>query len=473
MADQNYEKLASQILELVGGRENISLLNFCMTRLRINVKDKTLVHLDDLKKLPGVVGAQWSGEQLQIIIGQTVEDVYSAVCKVGGFHENEQINEMIDEDKNLGKKKFSFKTWFQNIIAVIVACVEPVFVVFTVGGILKLLATLLGPTIFNVLPEDSDIIVLLNLTGQVCFTYLGVYVAYSSAKLFKANIPIALIIACLMLSPGFTSIVESGKVFSVWGIPMIHADYSNSFLPTIMITWVQSKIEAYFKKIFPVSVRGLLYPVCTMVLMLPIALCIIGPIGTILGEWIADAIIALQNGLGPLATGLVGGLFPLLIVTGMHHALNSAAWVQWVKVGYDSCIYAGSYFMDFQLMSLCFAALIKCKKPETKALAWSCIATEGLGGISEPTIYGFMLKNKRNILNVFLGGFAAGLYIGFTHTNCYVFAPCGFFSVLAYSGGSVSNFVNGCIACAIAFIIPFVLSLIFGVGIEEETVENK
>ena len=204
-----------------------------------------------------------------------------------------------------------------------------------------------------------------------------------------------------------------------------------------------------------------------MLVMLPLSLVFLGPLGNIIGAGLANSILWLQNIFGPLATAIVGALFPLLIVTGMHHALNSAAMVEYVKKGYDSCIWAGSYIMDFKFLALCFASLIKSKKKENKTLAMSCIATEGIGGISEPTIFGIMLKSRKNILYVMAGGFFGGFYIGLMNVNVYVFAPSGFLSVFAYSGGSTANFVNGIIACIIAFVVPFTLALLFGLGIED------
>ncbi len=467
MTNIDYKELSQQILEFIGNKENIVHFTHCFTRLRFNIKNRELVNEKELSNLSGIAGFQWIGDQLQIIVGQEVEELYKIICDLGNIQTADKVDELIPEGEKQ-KKSFSIKSIFNTVVATITECITPVFIIFSVGGLIKLSVALLGSATFAVLPDDSDIIVLLTMLGDNCFRFLPICVAYTAAKKFDANIPLALILASLLLHPTLAEIVESGKPFTVFGIPMIATTYANSFLPTLLITWILSKVEKFFKKLFPTVIRGILYPLCTVLVMVPIALCILGPVGTVSGSAVATCIVWLKDTIGPIATGLVGALFPFLIITGMHHALNAAALVEYAKNGYDRCIWAASYIMDFQLMSLPFAALIRSKKPEDKILALSCITTEGFGGISEPTIFGFVMKSKRNMAYVLAGGFAGGFYIGLMNVNCYVMAPGGFWSFLAYSGGSSANLINGIIACAIAFLVPFTLALIFGFGNEKE-----
>ena len=465
--------MGNEILKALGGKDNIVYFGHCLTRLRVEVNDKTKVDTDSLKKVNGVVGFQWTSGQIQIIIGRDVEELYDRMCKDTGLQPQAMIDEVVEEDEKANK--FSIKYWMNKLVATITATITPILVVFTVGGLIKLIVALIGPAMLNLLPADNDLIIVLTMLGDACFRFMPVFIAYSAAKHFGANVPMALILACLLMHPTLIEMVDAGQEFTVYGIPVVATSYANQFLPSLLIVWILSKVEKFFKKIFPKVIRPLLYPLCTMLVMLPLALCVLGPIGTICGSLISSFILWVYDVFGPIATGLVGGLFPLLIVTGMHHALNSAATVDYALKGYDSCVFAGSYFMDYQLTALALALLIKSKDPQHKALAVNCIATEGLGGISEPTIFGIMLRNKKNIVYSFLGGFAAGFYIGLMGVKCYVLAPSGYIGVLAYAGGDIMNLVNGIIACGIAFIIPFVLAMIFGCEIEEvkETVKQE
>lgn len=457
-----YQDIAPRILELVGGKDNIALFTHCITRLRFNIKDRSLVNEEELKAVPGTFGCQWSGEQLQIIIGTEVNDLYQEVCRVGGFEEADAIDENLDE-----KKKFSVKGLFDSMIAAVTACVEPVFIVFIVGGFLRLIVSLLGPTTFNLLPWDNQFIVLLQTVGNVCFTFFPVFIAASAAKRFGANPMLAVMLACLLISADLAALMEIEGGFKVFGIPMMTASYQATFLPALIGTWVLSKVEKFFKNLFPAAIKGIFYPLCTVLVMLPLLLCVVGPLGTIVGDGIAAAIVWLQSVFGPVATGLVGALFPLLIVTGMHHPLNSIAFVEYTKYGYDSCIMAGSYFMSYQLIALCLVALYLHKKTENKGIAVSALTTIALSGISEPTLFGVMVKSKKAILFTALGGFAAGFYVGLMNVKMYTFSPEGIPAFLAYSGGDTVNLVNGIIASALALLVPLVLGLLFGLGIEE------
>lgn len=461
---KNYQAMAKQIIAAIGTKDNIITFTHCFTRLRFTLKDHGLVDEAKLKQIDGVLGMQWVGEQLQIIIGQEVEALYQTICD----QESLTTAPIEETNKEESPKKITPSSLISELVATITACITPIFMILTIGGLIKLLVALLGPATFGLLPEDHDLIILLTMLGDACFRFFPIFLAYTAAKRFNASIPLALLLACVMLHPTLEKIVATNTPFTVYGIPMIATTYTNTFLPTLLVTWVLAKVEAFFKKIFPSVISDLLYPLCTILVMLPLALCILGPIANILGNTICAFIMWLQDVMGPLATSLVGGFFPLLIVTGMHHALNSAAFVEYTSKGFDTCIFAATYIMDFQLTSLCFAQLIKAKKPTDKALAINCILTEGFGGISEPTLFGIILKSKRNILYTTLGGLVGGFYIGLMHVKCYVLAPGGFLGFLAYTGGSVANFVNGCIACVLAFVIPFVLALIFGMEDEKE-----
>lgn len=461
MKDNKFTELSKQILELVGGRDNVSLVAHCFTRLRFDLKDKSLVNEEQLKSLPGTLGIQWSGDQLQIIIGGDVADVYKVLCQVGGFEAVESIDENLD-----GKKKLTVKGLFNDMIETVTACCGPVIMLFVVGGFLRLIVTLLGSTTFGILPDDSPFLVLMGTVGGICFNYFPVYIAYTASKRFGANTIIALMLACLLVSPELTSLMEAG--FSVYGIPVLQASYAASFLPVLIGTWVLAKVEGFFKKLLPSTVRVFLYPICTVLVMLPLLLCIIGPISTVLGNGIAALISGIHKILGPVATGLVGALFPLLIATGMHHTLNAVALSEYAKLGYDSYIWGPAYFMSYTLMSICIVALIVSRKKETKAVASSAFLTISLGGISEPTLFGIMLKSKKALAFTLLGGFCGGFYIGLLGVKMYTMAPEGFPAFLAYSGGSVPNLVHGIIATAIAFIVPLVLGTVFGLGIDED-----
>lgn len=458
------EENAVRIIELAGGRDNVELFTHCATRLRVDLKDIEKANIAEIKKIPGVMGTNTYGNQLQIIIGSEVETVYKEICRANGIAEEKAVEEVIKSD--LVREKFSIKNIFNEIMTAVTGSITPILIVFTAGGLLRLIVTV--ASMAGIDTAASNTFILFNMIADTCFSCLPIYVAYTAARRFDASIPLALIMACLLLNPTLTEMVNNNVPFSVYGIKMIPTSYTATFVPTLLITYTLSKVEKLFRKIFPKAIRNIFAPVCTLLVMAPLALCVFGPLGTILGELIEKGILTLRNVLGPVATGLLGAFFPFLIITGMHHALNTAAFAEYAKKGFDNCVFTSTYIMDYQLMSVCLAAFLKSKKAENKALAMNCLITEGFGGISEPTIFGVMLKSRRNMIYVIIGGFIAGAYIGLMDVKCYVVGVGGVISALAYTGGSTANMIHGIIACVIAFVVPFVLAMIFGTGFEEE-----
>lgn len=460
MKKKNYKEMAKQILEQIGKKENILNCMHCITRLRLTVRDKSLVNEEIVRNIPGVIGTQWSGEQFQVVIGQDVNTLYEVICEEINIPQEKMIDELLD--KEMVRKRFSFKNVVDAMLSAINGCIVPILPVFMLGGYLKLIVAVVGPSMLGLLPETNDFIRIITMAGDACYAFLPVFVAYSSAKQFKTNVPIALMLSCLMMSPELMKIVTAEEAFTVYGIPMKLVDYTYSFLPVLLNVWVLSKVEAFFKKRLPGIFKEIFSTICTMLVMLPIALCILGPIGEIGGEMINGLISWLYGVAGPFATALVAALMPFLVVTGMHHALLAVAYAQFAMNGVDSMILAATWLMDYQVLPICFAQLIKSKKSEDKVRAVECIVAEGIAGIGEPTLFGILLKSKKNMLYTFLGGLAGGLYLGITNTKFYVMAPVGFWGVLGYAGGSTANFINACVACVIAFVIPFALALIFG-----------
>lgn len=302
----NYEKTAASILELAGGKANISAVTHCVTRLRLTPKDRGLVDDEAIKKLDGVIGTKNVGTQYQVIIGQDVEYVYKNFCKQAGMEETAIVEASENDEKP--KEKMTIKKVVGSVVDAIGACVTPMLPIITAAAIIKLIASLLGPSMLNVLPETSEFMRLLALVGDAGFYFFPVYVAYSGAKRFGANIPMALFIAGILLHPSLIDIVNAGEAFHVYGIPMTLTTYSSNFISMLLITWAMSYVEKGLNKIIPNSLRALLFPVLLIFIMLPISLCVLGPLGAIIGKGIADAIVALHTVFGPITIGIVGAL---------------------------------------------------------------------------------------------------------------------------------------------------------------------
>lgn len=404
---KNYELISKKILENVGGTQNISLAFHCITRLRLNVKDNSIVKIEEIKKIDGIIGVQYSVGQLQIIIGPEIETLYPVFCKVAGIQENEKINENLDENQDTKEKnKLTAGTLLNGIMDAISGCVTPVLPIFTILGLSKLLVALLGPTMLKILPEDSQFMMLMAALGDAILYFLPFFIAYSSSKKFKANTVHSMVIAALLLSPSFLAIIESGEPFSVYGIPMTLFNYAGSFIPMILIVYVQHWIEKLVDKITPKSLRTMLYPFFTIILMLPIGLCVLGPIGTFVGKGFAALITMLHKVAGPLATGILGACWPLIVSTGLHHALTTIAITTITAVGFDDNILVGAALSFFPQAAVAIAFVlksIKAKKEEARSYGIGAMVSHVFAGISEPLIFGILFRYKKSIISLVLG----------------------------------------------------------------------
>lgn len=456
MAKKNYLETATAVLELVGGKDNIVFVTHCLTRLRITVRDKSIVDCEKLEKVPGVLGLQWNGEQLHVIVGQEVEGLYQEFCKIADMQTNEAINE------NLDKKKITFKDVINKVLDAVAACIAPLQPVLIFAGVVKMIPTVLGPSVLNLLPETSDFIRILNIAGDAGFYFFPMYLAYSGSKKFGCNTMMALLMAGILLSPSLIEIVNSGVPFTVYGIPMTATSYASSFLPMVLITLVMSYVEKFLKKIIPNCLKSILFPLALVLIMLPLALCVLGPVGTWLGELIATGIVSLHNVAGPLAIAIIAAFWSLIVATGMHQALIAIAVTYIAQIGYDDSILIGAIICFYAMQAIDLAYLIKAKNAEERSNAGAALVTLAFGGISEPSIFGILLKNRKALIHIIIGGFVGGLYAGITQIRLYFPAAGNLFGALAFAGEKSGSFVNGIIACVIAAGVAFALSMIFG-----------
>lgn len=445
---KNYDALCQAILKAIGSKDNVSFVTHCMTRLRMNLKDEGLVDTEAVKKIPEVLGCQFSGEQFQIIIGPEVSDVYKAFLKCSGFHQQ-------DADMGGEKKPFSWKDIPTKIMDAVIGSITPIFPIISASGIIKLLAALLGPSMLGWLPADSDLIVLLTFVGDTGFYYFPVYVAWSAAKKFNTSIPIAMVLGAVMLHPSLVQIVADGTPFTIFGIPMGLVNYTSQFLPSVLSVWILSYVHRLFDRITPKFLKIIAVPTCSLLVMLPVTLCFVGPLGNLIGQGIAGALVWLNSVVGPVAVGLVGGLWYFLVAAGMHQALAPIAFQNMATIGYDSIIAVGAITGTYAIMGLSVSYFLRCSR-EDRPIAGTNAVTCVIGGISEPTIFSVLLRYRSAMISLFCGGFVGGMTGSLLHAKVYFFSSTNFLAGISFG----VDLVPGMIACAAAFVTSLAVGLI-------------
>ena len=336
---EDFERLASSIVELVGGKDNVAHAGHCLTRLRVTPKNISLVKLDEIKKLD-VAGAQMIGDQVQVIIGKDIEDVYDAFIKATGVERTAVIDENLDTD--LVPKKKTVKEVLGSILPTIVACVFPILPALIACGMMQAFIMILVN--LHVLAADSPTVATFTWVSNVAFYFLPVLVGAASAKKFNVKMAMGILMGCILLAPEFVALCEAGMGGTIpnpggpptvipgtgnagflFGMPIYPATYSITLLPVILCVFIMGYLERFFNKIFPKSVRIVLTPLFEMLIMVPLGLLVIAPIGARLSVLLGGILIWLFTHLGPFAPRILTVFMPFIVLTGMHFNLMAVA----------------------------------------------------------------------------------------------------------------------------------------------------
>lgn len=461
---KNYDELADRILDLVGGKENISFFTHCVTRLRFNVNDKSKVDVDAIKKIKGVVGAQWSGDQLQIIIGQSVADAYELICKKTGLAQQKQVNENLDTTK---KKKFSAAAILDGLTGSLV----PLMPALIGGGLIKLIVLLL--TMAGVLNSEMPTYTVLTFVGDAVFYFLPVMVGASTAKKFGGNVTLGILIGAIFIHPTFINAVSEGTKLSIFGLPIYGASYASTVFPALLSVYFMCKVEKVVSKYSPAALRSMLEPFLTILITVPFALCLFGPIGSILGDYLAIGIMWLYNTVGFVGCAVFAGLYPLLVMTGMHTGMTPYYIQSFVTLGYEPIGITTNIVNNINQGAACVAVALKSHSKDVKSEAVAAASTAVFGGVSEPALFGISLRFKKPLIGVMLGNFVAAGYAGLMKVVAYPSGNCTIFGIVRYISEDKSNLVNMIIAMVIGAVISFLFTFFTFKGTEETAVEKK
>ncbi len=459
MAD--YNALARQVIEALGGKENITFATHCVTRLRFNLRDKGRVDQEQVKEIPGVLGCQFSGEQFQVIIGPTVNQAYEAVLSIGGFDRQAAVDENLDQAH---KEPLTAKSIAALVLDGLSGSLTPMIPAVIAGGLLMMIVNIIGPTMLGIVSTDSDLYVILNIAANAPYYFLPMIVGYAASKKFGAETVISLSLAGVMLSPTLVDIVEAGTPLTVFGIPMTLVNYSSSVFPMLLVVFAQSLVERGLKRIIPDSAYLIFVPVLTIVVMLPIALCVLGPLGSWLGMAIYQVLNALHNAFGPLGMAALAALYMPLVATGMHTPIIMMALATLTTTGSEDFIFVAGAMATFGSIGTGLGSTIRARNPHERELALSCFISQTLVGVGEPTIFGLLIPHPRLMLCAMLGAFAGGAFAGLVNCICYSPLVSNLYMMpLGFIGGpDMSSFVNALIGGAIAFAVSLVLVLVLG-----------
>lgn len=405
---KDYAAAAKKIVEHIGGVNNIASVTHCMTRLRFVLNDESIVNDDAVKGTDGVIGVVKQGGQYQIIIGNHVETAYREVLKLGNFGEASEIA------KGEKKEPLTLKKIGNNILDAIVGTMSPLIPAIIGASMVKLLVMLLGMA--GILSADGETYKIINTIGDGAFYFLPVMVAASASKKFKTDMFIAIAIGGVLIHPDFRSLMEAVTVGETaahfMGIPIASVKYTYTVIPALCMTWILSYIESAIDKITPAVTKNFLKPMLIFLIAAPIAILIIGPAGIFVGEGISSFVFFVQSKLGFLAVGIMGAIWPLLVITGMHRVFTPTILQTISDTGMEGTVMPSEIGANLSLGGVSLAVALKTKNIELRQTALAAASSALIAGTTEPALYGVAVRLKRPLLASLITGFVCGCLAG-------------------------------------------------------------
>lgn len=458
-----YRELVQEILQEIGGRENILGLTHCITRLRFNLKNESKVNTEKLKKINGVVTVVQSGGQYQVVIGNHVPEVYQEFVDYAGL------------SGGAAEVKEEKKGPLDTFIDIISGIFTPVLGLLAATGMIKGLNVLFVS--LGWISTTSGTYAILQAAGDCFFYFFPIFLGYTAAKKFGLKPFIGMALGASLVYPalaGLTqggeplytlfagTIIESPVYVTFLGIPVILMSYSSSVIPIVIATFFGAKLEKFVTKIMPSVLRSFLVPFLTVLIMVPLTFIVIGPIATWIGNILGACVLAIYSFNPIIAGAAVGAVWQVLVMFGLHWGIIPIAINNISVLGYDPVMVLGQS-TAFATAGAVLAVIIKSRNNSVRAIGIPAFISS-LFGVSEPSLYGITLPRKKPFIATLISASVGGLIMGIFGTKSYIMGGMGIFSLPNYihpETGIGSGFYGYVIAIIVAFTLSFVLTMTF------------
>ena len=444
-----YEKLSKAILENVGGKENIAEITHCITRLRFKLKDNSKLNDAKIKTLDTVVGTANANGQYQIIIGPNVKQVYDDFMVVSGVD-----NSVVAEATG----SFSI----MDAVNTFASIFTPLVPALAGSGIIKGLLLLL--TTYGLMDKAGGAYNILTAASDSVFYFMPIILACTCAQKFKCNLAVSMSIAASLIYPNLVTFMGAGAV-DFFGIPVVNTTYTSTVIPAFIAILVYSYLEKFLNKVIPNMLKSVLVPTIGLAVMVPATLIVFGPFGNYASAFIGN-VFTTVTGFSPLLAGaFFGGLYPILVMFGMHRALVPIGINEVATLG-STALWAFTGPSNFSQAGAAFGVALKEKDKNLRSVALSASVT-ALFGISEPALYGVNVKYRKPMIGVVIGGAIGGAIAGIGGARAYAVAIPSLLTLPAFMGAGFAAFMAGVV---VAFVVAAGVTMVL--GIESETTEE-
>lgn len=443
-----YTKMSQQVLEKVGGLSNITFVEHCATRLRIHYAIKSKVDVEAIKGIENVVGVVAKTGQVQIIIGPEVNDAFNDFLDVSGWKPTDDRPTVVEEEPEK-KNALYYVNKFGNFCAGIFMPIVPALIT---GGLILAIKNLL----VNYFGMSTD-----SGTAKVClaifsagFSMLPVWIGYTLSNKLKMEPIMGAFLGAVLVSSSISGV----EGLNFFGIPVPAVTYTSSVLPIVMGVILMYWVDKLLKKIIPEMVRYFLKPLLTMLIVVPITLIVLGPIGTELSGVVGNAIQAFFNAAGFIALPICAAINPYLVMLGLDKAITPILVEGISSIGYDLAVVPMNYISNLAVGGSALAVAMHLKDKGRKGMIASFGVT-ALCGVTEPAFYGSLIMRPRVLIGTACGAMAGGLIAGIFQLKNYVVGGCpGFLALLFFlpSDGSMGNLILALVSGIVTVIVSFI-----------------
>ncbi|POO77341.1 PTS beta-glucoside transporter subunit EIIBCA [Bacillus sp. MBGLi97] len=453
----NYTQTARDVLQHVGGKENIAHLEHCSTRLRFTLIDQNKANVPALEKTPGVIAVRMSG-QCQVVIGNDVIEVYEKLTGLLGGSPSEQSvsSHQPKEKRKAGTVLLDF----------IVGVFQPLVPAIAGGGILK--SFLLLFSLFGLMDAKGQTYQILNMVGDAPLYFLPLLVAVTTANKLKVNPLVALSAVGALILPNMTAMLTEGA--QLFSFDVKNIAYAYQVFPAILSVLLYAQMEKWFTRISPKPIRIFFVPMMSLVMTVPITLLLLGPIGFTAGQGFTAIILAMFDKVGWVAVAILAAVLPFMVASGMHKAMVPYAVTTMGNLGKEALYLPASLAHNIAESGACFAVALRTKDKVLRSTAISA-GISAFFGITEPALYGVTLQNKRVLSSVMIGSFIGGIFIGLVGLQAFVLVGPGLASMSMFISDELPrNFMFAVIGFAISFVVAFAAAFILG---KDRKIEEK
>ncbi|MGE8076003.1 PTS transporter subunit EIIC [Listeria welshimeri] len=448
----DYKLMAKEILEHIGGAENVANMTHCATRLRLTLKDTSKADDEAVKGINGVINVVNKAGQYQLLIGTEVPKLYDEFENLVKGTSNSNF-----EEKNTDSSESIISKIFSSVSAIF----APLLPALAGSGILRGLLILCVQ--LGWISEDSGTYSVLFVTSMSVFYFLPVLLAFTSARRFGASPYISALIGAALIHPDFIALIGNagnGATTEFFGMPVVLMNYNSTVVPIILSIWAFSYLYKFLDKKVPENLKLVIIPLVSLAIMVPLTVIIIGPLGVYSGELVANGVNWLIERSGILTGIIVGGGWSVLVSLGIHWAVNPIMINNISMHGFDYIV-PFTFACNFAVMGTTIGVYLKAKNSQLRSFAMTGFITIALSAIIEATLFGLLVKNKKLFLAQIIGGAAGGAYLGLMQVvaNSFVFGSV--ITLPAFVGDNPNNFIQAIIGLLISMMVSAILAYSF------------